>query len=317
MFWQFQFLFLVIATATWCIAVQDHSNEKHHKQMQYFGRRTSGHLSKSLLILRDFKARGRQWHHTPWDPSPKHNIGAHGTHHLYADESQQQSFPSFLCVFFVFHQFNMARLLRAKTKKLDPCLGLVYLWQLEYWRLALALVANVISGKLNHESMTHLFSTILCIAFPTLHQDHWVMSISWTILLPYMCTLSWPFAVNFMKLPKRPLRVPPRVAWISPLSSGGIRISKGQAFTWSSRKPSWNLPRILNLLNPRTLKLVWLTSSYCVFMSSTSHQPKQASYQVVMFLLIFNKVGRKQVGFVYSNHFLSKGWKNGVQNMQN
>ena len=55
-FGNFNFSFWLLQPATWCIAVQDHSSEKHHKQMQYFGRRTSGHLSKSLLILRDFKA---------------------------------------------------------------------------------------------------------------------------------------------------------------------------------------------------------------------------------------------------------------------
>lgn len=142
------------------------------------------------------------------------------------------------------------------------------------------------------------------------------LSISWTILLPYMCTLSWPFAVNFMKLPEtsttrsttRGLDITLKLWWHPDFQRTSFHLELSETLMKSTKN--------IKLIKPRTLKLVWLTSSYCVFMSSTSHQPKQASYQVVMFLLIFNKVGRKQVGFVYSNHFLSKGWKNGVQTWQ-
>ena len=163
--------------------------------------------------------------------------------------------------------------------------------------------------------MTHLFSTILCIAFPTLHQESRSLSISWTILLPYLWTLSWPFAETSSNFPSsttrsttRGLDITLKLWWHPDFQRTSFHLELSETLMKSTQN--------IKLIKPRTLKPVWSTSSYCLFMSSTSHQPKQASYQVVMFLLIFNKVGRKQVGFVYSNHFLSKGWKNEVQTWQ-
>ena len=147
--------------------------------------------------------------------------------------------------------------------------------------------------------MTHLFSTIiLCIAFPTLHQDHWALI---EPIFFHACVLYLHLLLKLHETSLHPLIIP-LVAWISPLSSGGIRISKGQDFTWSySRIPSWNLPRILNH-QP--------LSEYVKSISCLCHPQATRNKQAIKLFCCWSLTSWKKQVDSFIPTILDQGWKN-------